>query len=805
MAGFPANFLLTSLNGTNGFALHGETADDLSGRSVSSAGDVNGDGFDDIIIGAPQASGYSAYTGASSILFGKASGFPDSFNLSSLDGTNGFKLTGEFADDRSGFSATSAGDVNGDGFDDIIIGAAGSDPNGSYSGSTYVVFGKAGGFAAEANLSILGGFNGFILYGENANDRSGYAVSSAGDVNGDGFDDIIVGAQDAYGGTDLYSFYSGISYVVFGKATGFTASLELSSLNGSNGFKLLGFRADDHSGEAVSYAGDFNGDGFDDVIVGAPGADTNGYSNGVSYVVFGKASGFASSLALSALDGLNGFRIDGAAAYDFSGASVSGAGDVNGDGFDDVVIGATGDSGGGSYSGAAYVVFGKGGGFGPSFSLSAINGSNGFKLTGVAAGDQTGVSVSSAGDVNGDGFADLIVGTPYSDTNGNDRGSSYVVFGKAGGFSANVNLATLDGTNGFRIGGVANYDSSGISVSAAGDVNGDGFADLLVGAAFSGVNGDYSGSSYVIFGRATGSIDRIGTDAADILSGGEWDDDLAGKGGDDLIRAGDGDDILNGGADADTLDGGAGDDTIDGGSGNDSINGASGNDTIRAGSGVDTIIGSLGEDNIDGGSGTDTLDFSAFGATKPVSVDLAAHLVTLSDGDTQVLNSIENVNGGAGADTLLGDHRQNVLRGNNGEDQLDGRDGNDTLIGGGSRDVMTGGAGSDIFRYQAVNHSAPGASTRDDITDFTIDPAAGAGFIDRIDVSAIDAVAGTGGNQAFVFIAQAAFTAEGQIRATQSGADTLLSFNTTGTNGSEMQVLLLNVTATTLTAADFIR
>ena len=157
------------------------------------------------------------------------------------------------------------------------------------------------------------------------------------------------------------------------------------------------------------------------------------------------------------------------------------AGDVNGDGFGDLIVGGYGANEGGDNRGAAYVVFGKAGGFGMSVALSALNGSNGFKLSGIDDKDYAGFSVGAAGDVNGDGFGDLIVGADHADEGGTDRGAAYVVFGKAGGFG-NLALSALDGTNGFKLPGVVDYDYLGTFVSAAGDVNGDGFGDLIVGA-----------------------------------------------------------------------------------------------------------------------------------------------------------------------------------------------------------------------------------------------------------------------------------------------------------------------------------
>ena len=155
--------------------------------------------------------------------------------------------------------------------------------------------------------------------------------------------------------------------------------INLSILNGNNGFRLDGEAASDESGRSVSNAGDVNGDGFDDVIVGAPGADSNGLSSGSSYVVFGKSTGFSAAMNLSSLDGNNGFRVDGAPSVTL-GYSVSGAGDINGDGFSDLIIGAFfADPNG---NGSSYVVFGKASGFSATLDVSSLNGSNGFRVDG---------------------------------------------------------------------------------------------------------------------------------------------------------------------------------------------------------------------------------------------------------------------------------------------------------------------------------------------------------------------------------------------------------------------------------------
>ena len=494
-------------------------------------------------------------------------------NLSSLDGSNGFRLDGEVAHDLFGISVSNAGDVNGDGFDDVIVGAFGADPNGLSSGSSYVVFGKASGFSANFDLSTLNGNNGFRLDGVAAHDFSGRSVSNAGDVNGDGFDDLIVGAYGANPNGDS----SGSSYVVFGKASGFSATMELSSLDGSDGFRLDGMTAGDSSGWPVSNAGDVNGDGFDDVIIGAHYAGPNGHSSGSSYVVFGKASGFSATMDLSSLDGSNGFRLDGREENDFSGLSVSTASDVNGDGFDDVIVGAIGAhyaGPNGNWSGSSYVVFGKASGFSATMEMSSLDGSNGFRLDGIAENNYSGYSVSTAGDVNGDGFDDVIVGASRASPNGNESGSSYVVFGKASGFSATMELSSLDGSNGFRLDGVSAGDLTGRSVSNAGDVNGDGFDDLIVGAPRADLNGEESGSSYIIFGRSdfgsdvdfpgtAGDDELTGTKAAERFEAGAGNDKMIGRGGADVFYGEAGDDYIRvSDLNFQWADGGAGRDTL---------------------------------------------------------------------------------------------------------------------------------------------------------------------------------------------------------------------------------------------------
>ncbi len=714
---------LAALDGSDGFIIDGIGVFDAFGGNVSNVGDIDGDGFDDLIIGSFSAN--EAY-----VLFGSSGGFPSRFSridgLAVLDaGDDGAEPAARAGirgtQDTDFFrSVSGAGDVNGDGFDDLIIGVPTFDLSGTVIGTnSYIVFGSSAGLPETLALSDLDGTDGFVL-----SDGLGSTVSSAGDFNADGFDDLIIGIGPA-GGSN-----AGGGYLVFGSSTGFPAAFSVSDLDGSNGMLLTGIDADDAAGLAVSDAGDFNGDGFEDVIIGAPDADPKALGlTGESYVVFGTSDALPSEFMLSDLDGANGFILNGVGSADRSGTTVSSAGDVNGDGLDDLIIGAPYANPDGAFdAGQAYVVFGTSEAMPATFEVSELDGANGFAINGPAAQSFLGRSVSGAGDVNGDGFDDLIVSIDGAGTNA-------IVFGAAEGFPSALEVSAVDGARGIELLG------TGYAVSGAGDLNGDGLDDVVVGdATTSSYDGllpvIVNGKAYVVFGTSSDPASELligGNDAANQVLGGNLANTMVGLGGDDglfgfdgsdTLWGNEGNDTLSGGADNDLLVSGLDQDSLKGGSGQDSLWGEGDDDTLDGGLDNDLLVGGLGGDFLMGGAGEDELwgqegaDFLSGGGLNDVLVGgldndtLNGHWgddeLWAGDGDDMLNGGVgldllvgsfgnDTMNGAEDRDELYGEDGDDSLSGDGGDDYLVGALGEDTLVGGLGDDVAWGGRGNDLF------------------------------------------------------------------------------------------------------------
>ncbi len=386
---------------------------------VSDAGDVNGDGFADVIVGAPNDDLVVVGTPAAARGIARV--------YSGKDGSQLFAFVGVAAGDLFGGAVAGAGDVNGDGFDDLIVGASNAD----------------GPLVDVGTASVFSGIDGSIIHtfqGSNSFELFGYEVDGIGDVNSDGFDDLAV----AIPGNDVNGNDAGAVQV-------------FSGLNGSLIVSLYGDSSGDLFGASLSAAGDVNADGVPDLIVGVP-FDDNTFVNSGSARVF---SGSNWNIL---------FTFDGDLASSALGFSVSGAGDVNSDGYADLIVGAPEMNGALSATGRVKI-------------YSGLNGGQLYVFDGTSTSEELGYSVSDAGDVNADGFDDVIIGQSADFVVGANR--AYIRSGADGSI-----MEILSGN--------ASNNQFGRHVSGAGDTNGDGFPDLIVGDPSAMTGPGMGGAAYVV-------------------------------------------------------------------------------------------------------------------------------------------------------------------------------------------------------------------------------------------------------------------------------------------------------------------
>jgi hypothetical protein len=457
---------LAKLPKSEGIALNNAESDDYDflGEEAAGVGDVNGDGFDDVAL----ASSFSRYGhGLVAVVFGgPRKRLPRTVEVTELDGRNGVRVM----DFDVGSALGGGGDVNGDGFDDIVIGS-------SDSSSVWILFGRRA-FPAVWNESHPFGDKDAVQVKRSksafAGSRFGRSVAIVGDMNGDGTDDFAIG--DDEGKTDRGK--AGVAYVLFGRSKKeFPPEMTIRGLDGRDGFRLEGEADGDAAGADVAAAGDFNGDGFADLLVSASYADPGGRrSAGTVYVVFGRKGGFPDMIRLAKLDGVDGFAIPGPLAGDKLDGKA--AGDVNGDGIGDIVLRAAVSKQ--SEKPRAFVVFGQRRKVFPKvFDLQNLKG-DGFRIRPAFGG------VSGVGDLNADGFDDLMLSGESIPADG------YILLGQR----VLPQLVEPDKTKSVTSVRLKDPDTSG-PVAPAGDFDGDGFPDALLAAPV----GSLPGSGYVLFGQ----------------------------------------------------------------------------------------------------------------------------------------------------------------------------------------------------------------------------------------------------------------------------------------------------------------
>ncbi len=504
--------------GSGGFGLKGEKAVDYFGNSATKLGDINGDGIDDIAIAAFLNDSAGADSGVVTVIYGAAERDFSAIDPAAPKPEEGFKIQRGDCCNNLGSSIASAGDVNGDGINDIIIGSRFDDVPFVDAGAAYIVYGRNSATGINVDVATMDTSIGITLTSSRIGvNYMGAGVAGIGDLNKDGFDDVAISAPLG----DDFRADAGVVYVVYGRSSG--GNIDVNTMSTASGFKILGEDIGDRLGlagnalalaetfgtNALTSLGDINGDGIDDMAIGAWFAEEigTGVESGVVYVVFGKL-GLRSNLNVSVLrnNTTDGFVITGEAIASYLG-SVSGIGDVNDDGLNDLLVGSPmADVASKIDAGKAHIIWGKSGSTRANIALNALTPANGLTIFGNAIGDYLGSGLGGLGDINGDGIDDIIVAAPHTDNLlasgilAVNAGTSYIIFGSAT-LADDIQVAEL-GEGGATLIGAAAVDHFGFSVSGAGDLNNDGLNDILSTAALNDEMGVDAGKAYVVFGKA---------------------------------------------------------------------------------------------------------------------------------------------------------------------------------------------------------------------------------------------------------------------------------------------------------------
>ena len=419
----------------------------LGAGAAENAGDVSGDGVPDALVAVP-GSPSTVF-----VVYGRRDAWRARLTLASLRPGEGYRIVRP-GPDVSPFPAVDAGDVNGDGVPDALVGYATADGS---VGEAYVVFGRRGVVPETIDLTRLTPSDGYRIAGPQGA-FAGIAVAAAGDVNGDGVPDALVGAPGPESA-------AGSVYVVYGRRPAPPQPVRLDSLTPSEGYRVSGAPGDG-VGQSLAPAGDVNGDGVPDGLLGAPSASHSFDDSGSVYVVYGQRSATPATIELATTEAW-GYRIDGASEFVLAGVDVDDAGDVSGDGRPDALVGAPGQTG--APLGSAYVVFGRPTPPGGPIALRALLPAEGYRIADTEAGSGAGYSIAGLGDLTGDGVPDAIVGAIGARWH-DGSGAAYVVYGRRAETDPEVDLADLGPADGYAVGGIPGANT-GWAVANAGDVD----------------------------------------------------------------------------------------------------------------------------------------------------------------------------------------------------------------------------------------------------------------------------------------------------------------------------------------------